>query len=162
MFSLIRKFFQAGDRWRHLLPQRTRPTQLVEVTMTRIDKQRQQRLRMMLSEEKRKLWNKVRVELFETLGEGLHTQYDIPQDAGEQGILDLLEDTGLKVADIRMAQLTRMEEALRRLEMGTYGRCEDCGEVIDEARLQVAPYAPCCIRCQQRREGPAGPTGLTL
>ena len=130
--------------------------------MMGIDKERQERLRQLLREEKRKLWNEVRVELFETLGEGLHTQYDVPQDVGERGIIDLLEDTGLTVADIRMAELTRMEEALRRLEMGTYGLCEDCGEAIDEARLQVARCVPCCLRCQQRREGPSGPTGLTL
>ena len=124
--------------------------------------EREARLCAYLTEEKRRLWNELRTELFETLGEGLHSQYDIPQDVGEQGIIDLLEDTGLAVADIRMKELTRMEEAFRRFAEGSYGICEDCGEEIDEARLRVAPYAPCCLRCQERREGPAHSPGLTI
>jgi len=130
--------------------------------MARIDRERQKRLRNLLAEEKRRLWNEVRMDLFETIGEGLHTQYDIPQDIGEQGIIDLLEDTGMAVADIRRQELTRMEEALRKLDAGSYGLCEDCGEAIDEDRLQVSPYAPSCIACQKRREGPPSAGGLTL
>lgn len=127
------------------------------------DRERQKRLYDLLMEEKRRLWNELRTELFEKLGEGLHTQYDIPQDIGEQGILDLLEDTGLAVVDIRREQLTRMEEALMRLEAGSYGICEACGKKIDEARLHVAPYVNCCIRCQEQREGlTVAPRGVTL
>ena len=129
--------------------------------MTQADRERQARLRMFLTGEKRRLWNELRQELFQTLGEGLHTQYDIPQDIGEQGIIDLLEDTGLAVANIRREELTRIDEALRRLEAGSYGLCEECGELIDEARLQVAPYASCCISCQEKREGPATTPGLS-
>jgi len=127
------------------------------------DRERQKRLHNLLMEEKRRLWNELRAELFEKLGEGLHTQYDIPQDIGEQGILDLLEDTGLAVVDIRREQLTRMEEALMRLEAGNYGICEACGKKIDEARLQVAPYVNCCVACQeQREEASFTPRGATL
>jgi len=130
--------------------------------MTQIGGKRVARLHARLTEEKMRLWDELRVELFETLGEGLHSQYDIPQDVGEKGIIDLLEDTGLAVADIHKEELLRIEEALRRLASGSYGFCEDCGEPIDEARLHVAPYAPCCVKCQRHREGPSVATGLTL
>jgi DnaK suppressor protein len=134
-----------------------------EEIMVLKDRERQTRLHNLLMEEKRRLWNELRAELFEKLGEGLHTQYDIPQDIGEQGILDLLEDTGLAVVDIRREQLTRMEEALMRLEAGNYGICEACGKKIDEARLQVAPYVNCCVACQeQREEASFTPRGATL
>lgn len=126
------------------------------------DEKRQTRLKTLLLDEKRRLWNKLRVELFDTLGEGLHSQYDIPQDIGERGILALLEDTGLAVIDIRRKHLTQMEEALVKLEEGSYGICEDCGKEIDEERLQAVPYAICCVRCQEQREGPASPRGVTL
>lgn len=125
--------------------------------------ERQERLRNLLMEEKRRLWRELRAELFEKVGEDLHTQYDIPQDIGEQGILDLLEDTGLALVDMRREQLTRMEEALMRLEAGKYGICEACGKKIDEARLHVAPYVNCCTKCQeQREEAAATPRGATL
>ncbi|OHB25360.1 MAG: molecular chaperone DnaK [Desulfuromonadaceae bacterium GWB2_53_15] len=130
--------------------------------MPQADEKRQTRLKTLLFNEKRQLWNELRTELFEKLGEGLHTQYDIPQDIGEQGMLALLEDTGLAVIDIRREQLTQMEEVLAKFEEGNYGICEDCGEEIDEARLRVAPYVPCCVSCQKQREGPASLPGLTL
>jgi DnaK suppressor protein len=129
--------------------------------MPKTDKERQGWLRELLLEEKRRLWSEVRAELFEQLGEELHTQYDLPRDIGDQGILDLLDDTGLAIVDIRRQQLTQLEEALSKLEAGRYGRCEDCGKKIDDARLRVAPYAACCVPCQAQREGPAA-TGRTL
>ena len=130
--------------------------------MSQADKESQGWLRALLLEEKRRLWGEVREELFEKLGEELHTQYDIPRDIGDQGILDLIDDIGLAVVDIRRKELTQLEEALVKLESGHYGRCEDCGKKIDEARLRVAPYAACCVHCQSKREGPTPTAGLTL
>ena len=48
--------------------------------------------------------------------------------------------------------LNQVEAALARLDAGTYGICEDCGEPIDPARLEALPYATLCLECQQRRE----------
>jgi len=118
--------------------------------------------RHLLSEQKRKLWAELREELFAETGEGLHTQYDIPQDIGEMSILDLLSDAGLAVADIRRAQLTSLEEALGRLEMGTYGKCEGCGERIDIQRLRLVPFTDYCLECQKQQEGPSRPPGVKI
>ena len=130
--------------------------------MAKTNIERHEQLQALLSEEKKRLWNELRVELFKTLGEGLHSQYEIPQDISEQGMIDLLADTGLAVADIRRAELTRMEVVMQKLEQGSYGICEDCGEHIDQARMRVNPYAACCLDCQHLREGPARTTGLTM
>ena len=119
-------------------------------------------LRNLLAEQKRKLWTDLREELFQRTGQDLHTQYDIPQDIGEQSILDLLADSGLAVADIRRSQLTQLEEAQRRLEMGTYGRCEGCGEPIDMQRLKLVPLTAYCVECQREQEGPSKGPGTTL
>lgn len=45
-----------------------------------------------------------------------------------------------------------IDEALRKIEEGTYGICEICGEAIKKSRLQAIPYAQYCIRCQKRVE----------
>ena len=120
-------------------------------------------LRDLLAEQKRLLWLELRAELFSRTGEELHDQYDIPLDIGERSILDLLADAGLAVADIWREQLTQLEEAQRRLEMGTYGRCEGCGEPIDVTRLKLLPFAAFCVDCQKEREAPnRKPPGVTL
>ena len=110
-------------------------------------------LRDLLREHKRRLWAELRDELFNRTGDDLHEQYEVPQDIGERSILDLLADEGLAIADLRRAQLTALEEAQSRLELGTYGRCEGCGEIIDRERLRVMPFTACCVACQSKREG---------
>jgi DnaK suppressor protein len=48
--------------------------------------------------------------------------------------------------------LVQAERALGRIESGTYGSCESCGEPIGKARLQAFPRATLCVRCKQREE----------
>lgn len=52
--------------------------------------------------------------------------------------------------------LARTERALAKLDEGTYGRCDACGEPIAPARLEAMPESVLCIRCaaQQRRVPP--------
>jgi DnaK suppressor protein len=122
---------------------------------------RQERLRSVLLEEKRRLWNELRGELFSNQ-EKLHTQYDTPQDIGDRSMLDVLSDTGIAVADIMRERLTRMEEVEKKLAAGSYGICEECGEEIDEERLRVVPYAIRCVTCQEKHEGPSFPPESTI
>ena len=114
---------------------------------------RQERLKMMLLEKKRKLWTELREEVFKKLGKEYHEQFDNPEDIEGQAIIDLIEDTGLAEADIRQAELTKMDEAVRKLEDGTYGICEECGSEIDEERLNAISFASRCIECQSKKEG---------
>lgn len=57
------------------------------------------------------------------------------------------------------ALLDQVERALTRMDKGTYGICERCGEEIDYARLKAIPYANFCVRCQQHLETPKGNGG---
>ncbi len=43
--------------------------------------------------------------------------------------------------------LTDLDQAIRRIEAGTYGRCETCGQPIAAERLAARPTAHTCIRC---------------
>jgi len=53
-------------------------------------------------------------------------------------------------------RLTRVEDALRKMEVGAYGPCEICGEPIDPARLKVIPSACLCLSCQTHAEARKG------
>lgn len=124
--------------------------------------ERQAQFREMLLEKKRAMWNELRNELFRKTGEELHSQFELALDPAEQGLIDLLEDMGLNVADIHRQELTAIDEAMGRLERGTYGICEECGEEIPEERLRVIPFARYCVKDQEKREGPSYPPGVTL
>ena len=130
--------------------------------MRKLSNEQKERLAEMLREAKRKLWNELRNDLFRETGQGLQPQYDMPQDLGDRGMIDLLEDTGFALADIRKENLIQMEEAERKLREGSYGVCEECGQEIDEGRLTLLPFANYCIACQKLHEGPVSHRGMTL
>ena len=44
------------------------------------------------------------------------------------------------------------ERAITRIDTKTYGRCEECGNPIGKARLQVFPRATLCMACKQKEE----------
>jgi DnaK suppressor protein len=48
--------------------------------------------------------------------------------------------------------LAQTDRALARMDAGTYGTCESCGEPIGKARLQAFPRAVLCVTCKQREE----------
>jgi DnaK suppressor protein len=56
----------------------------------------------------------------------------------------------LKQTDAKILQA--IEEALRRIDHGTYGVCRDCGEPIAEARLRAIPWTRVCITCKEKQK----------
>ena len=55
--------------------------------------------------------------------------------------------TEIGVGESLEAALTRIERALAKLDEGSYGRCDSCGEEIDPARLRARPDSSLCMRC---------------
>ncbi|HZR26144.1 MAG TPA: TraR/DksA family transcriptional regulator [Vicinamibacterales bacterium] len=55
----------------------------------------------------------------------------------------------LKQTDAKILQA--IEEALWRIEKGTYGACRDCGEPISAARLNAIPWTRVCITCKEKQ-----------
>jgi DnaK suppressor protein len=55
----------------------------------------------------------------------------------------------LKQTDAKILQA--IEEALQRIEKGTYGICRDCGEPIAPARLNAIPWTRVCITCKEKQ-----------
>jgi len=74
-------------------------------------------------------------------------------DLEEESVADLLVDINLAIIDQHVQEIREVERALLRLSAGTYGRCVDCGNEIESARLEASPSVSRCIVCQSRREG---------
>lgn len=68
------------------------------------------------------------------------------QSSGNNEVHILLK---LKQTDAKILQA--IEEALARMDKGTYGTCRDCGEAIAEARLNAIPWTRVCIKCKEKQ-----------
>lgn len=73
---------------------------------------------------------------------------------------EIVADAQRKQAAIDLERDTKMlhavEDALRRLEDGSYGVCGECGEKIAPKRLTAVPWAALCLQCQELAEAEMG------
>lgn len=58
----------------------------------------------------------------------------------------------LSQVDVKSKDIQKIDEALRRIDNGTFGICEECGQLIRKQRLAHMPIARHCIECQQKIE----------
>ena len=77
--------------------------------------------------------------------------------AGDQHIADHASDLVDRELDQSLGEnaenvIAEIDEALWRIEAGTYGTCAVCGAVIPEERLEAIPYAILCLDDKRRRE----------
>lgn len=65
-----------------------------------------------------------------------------------------LAESDRSQAMIAAARLQRHQvlDALRRIDLGTYGTCCDCGALVPEGRLEARPEASRCLKCQAKRD----------
>ena len=68
-------------------------------------------------------------------------------DRGDRGKAAAIEDVGIELAQAEDNLLQQVEEALLRIEEGSYGRCVECSRKVDRERLFTLPYAALCIDC---------------
>jgi RNA polymerase-binding protein DksA len=73
-------------------------------------------------------------------------------DAADAGSKTFEREHEMSLANNTRDMLVQAERALGRIENGTYGICENCGNPIGKARLQVFPRATLCMTCKQREE----------
>ncbi len=85
-------------------------------------------------------------------------QWTMENNSGRQGdMADQASGTNevhiqlkLKQTDAKILQA--IEDALKRVEQGTFGVCRDCGEPIAEARLNAIPWTRSCISCKEKQK----------
>jgi DnaK suppressor protein len=58
----------------------------------------------------------------------------------------------LRIRDRERKLILKIKEALARIEDGTFGICEECGEEISEERLKARPMTTLCIECKTKAE----------
>ena len=111
------------------------------------NRERQQVLKSLLEERHREIQTKLR-----TLRETLPAEVAEVKEPEEQSVNDFVRDVELALIEMTSATLSQIDEAMRRLEEGTYGFCANCGAEIAEARLTAVPFANLCRACQEAQE----------
>jgi len=84
------------------------------------------------------------------------------EDAGEMSELDLNRSTALDLASRQSQRIKEIDEALDRIEDGTYGLCARCSKPIAEERLKAMPTAKYDAECQAAIETAQGIETPTL
>jgi DnaK suppressor protein len=82
------------------------------------------------------------------------------QESADDGTEDIVDRANnsynrelmFSLSDSERVLLLQIEDALSRIEMGTYGRCTNCGNNIHPLRLEAVPWARFCIDCQELAE----------
>ncbi|MEZ0323007.1 MAG: TraR/DksA C4-type zinc finger protein [Hydrogenothermaceae bacterium] len=75
-----------------------------------------------------------------------------PRDLEEYALINITEEILGQLEDIEIEILNQIDQALERIEDGTYGLCEVCGKEIEEERLEAIPWTTLCIEHAQELE----------
>jgi DnaK suppressor protein len=78
-------------------------------------------------------------------------------DYGSDNFLHAME---LDIMSGEMEEIEMIDEALNRLAGGEFGKCQECGCKIPDARLEVKPYARFCVKCKTEREKLSEDSGI--
>ncbi|WIY81639.1 TraR/DksA C4-type zinc finger protein [Propionimicrobium sp. PCR01-08-3] len=92
---------------------------------------------------------KAEAEISELMTEGSDGAGKDPADVGSS---NFERDQELSLHANQRNMLDQTEQALKALDAGTYGLCENCGKPIGKARLEAFPRATMCVSCKQRQE----------
>ena len=105
------------------------------------------KFRAQLEEMKEKLISDVE----QTLTEMTTQNGNIP-DPNDRATVESDRNFELRIRDRERKLMNKIEEAIGRLDEGTYGVCDSCGEDIAVKRLEARPVAKYCIECKTKQE----------
>jgi RNA polymerase-binding protein DksA len=111
------------------------------------DRRRHAVLSQMLTERQAEIRNKLR-----SLREVLPAAVTQVKDDEERSMEDFVLGMDFALMEMESETLRKIDEALLRLDEGTYGLCSECDESISEMRLKALPFATLCRDCQEQAE----------
>jgi DnaK suppressor protein len=110
-------------------------------------------LKQMLEERRREIQAEVQGKMRGVREEGTWGgKLNEVLDAVESAEADIQEELEFSLVQMKSETLNKINDALVRLDQGSYGNCFDCGEEIAEKRLRALPFAVRCKDCEEARE----------
>ncbi len=77
---------------------------------------------------------------------------EVSGDEGDQAQNMEQQHLSIRFKERDRQLLRKIEESLNKIKNGTYGECEDCGNMIGTKRLEIRPVATLCVRCKEIAE----------
>jgi DnaK suppressor protein len=110
-------------------------------------------LKQMLEERRREIQAEVKGKMRDVREEGAWggKQGEV-LDAVESSEADIQDEIEFALIQMKSETLNKIDDALLRLEQGSYGNCFECAEEISERRLRALPFAVRCKTCEEARE----------
>jgi DnaK suppressor protein len=84
--------------------------------------------------------------------QGRDAGLDDTQDVADQAVASYQKEFLFSQGTSGHQQMQLVRQALERLQDGTFGECQNCGETIGAKRLEALPWTPYCISCQEKVE----------
>jgi DnaK suppressor protein len=114
----------------------------------RLNKKEKEYFKKKLLERKQKILEK----LTELDTESKEVETNIAQDVVDKAESSYTKEFLLSLSDAERSQLFLIDNALKRLQRGEFGICQMCQKEIGKKRLEVVPWTPYCIDCQEKAE----------
>ncbi len=106
------------------------------------------KIRAWLEEKRRALKDHIQAELTELETQERKHRTDLEEIASDTHDADPL----CEIMGMESVQIDQIDRAIRQIDQGTYGICEECGGPIPLARLEALPFATQCVECKRRSE----------
>lgn len=84
--------------------------------------------------------------------EGMGSDFTNFPDPTDRALYESNQTRDLRIREREKKLVVKIREALGRIQEGTFGICEECGEEIDIERLKARPVTTLCIDCKRRQE----------
>ncbi len=112
----------------------------------------QEHHRKMILEKREEVLKELNRELNERVNQGSELKSTFGSDLGDLSTLSLDSDLSISLVLRYSNTLKQIDQALKRIEEGSYGLCEECGDKINDRRLEILPFTLYCASCQERIE----------
>ena len=98
--------------------------------------------------KRREMLGDIHKSIGHSLDQDVRLGFEVLQDNGDKSVDEHLKYINGKITDSRSGTLEQIEDALVKIEEGTYGICEECGAEIPVERLAAVFCATHCMPCQ--------------
>jgi len=119
-----------------------------EVTSSHLNPTQLEKFRQLLQDKRKRLFEQAQ----ETLSNEMVLSPDDRFDEVDQASSEYMQAFSFRLRGRERHLMNKIELALRKIDEGTYGICEECEEPIADKRLAARPEAPLCIQCKEAQE----------